>query len=103
MVQSVDSKKLANLLNKSSNGSLRIYIQVNISQEECRWLPSLILAKSGVTSESCSELVHHVVNECKQLQLEGLMCIGDRSELRPNPDFVVSWRCDCDYKYFDSR
>lgn len=97
-VESVDSTKKADLLNKgrgeaaskhekSQEELLRVFIQVNTSGEE---------SKSGLPPKSSEllELVKHIQNKCSNLKLQGLMTIGAiaRSQAttpeNENEDFV---------------
>ena len=72
------STKLANKLqnavvnhpnkdNESSANKLKVYVQINTSGEE---------SKSGAAPGDCLELCRHIVEECPNLQLKGLMTIG---------------------------
>jgi len=72
MVETVDSIKLANSLNKSckqlrTTEQLAIMVQVNTSGEE---------SKSGIGLEKVVDLVKHVRGSCEKLDLKGLMTIG---------------------------
>lgn len=73
MVETVDSIKIANALNKASgefraSQQLNVLLQVNTSGEE---------QKSGTTTvDESVELAHHIVNSCEHLHLAGLMTIG---------------------------
>mmetsp|Transcript_10463 Transcript_10463/g.12000 ORF Transcript_10463/g.12000 Transcript_10463/m.12000 type:complete len:255 (+) Transcript_10463:98-862(+) len=71
MVETVDTKKLADVLNRrfpeDRKEKLRVLVQVNTSGEE---------SKSGVEPSSCSELVKHIVENCDKLLFSGLMTIG---------------------------
>uniref|UniRef100_K3WAQ7 Pyridoxal phosphate homeostasis protein n=1 Tax=Globisporangium ultimum (strain ATCC 200006 / CBS 805.95 / DAOM BR144) TaxID=431595 RepID=K3WAQ7_GLOUD len=72
MVETVDSIKIANALNKASGefrtAQLNVLVQVNTSDED---------QKSGTTSTDESvELAQHIVNSCEHLRLAGLMTIG---------------------------
>lgn len=92
MIETVDSVKLANELNKrlssiSSSNLLKVLIQVNTSREE---------AKSGIEPENVIELYRHIVENCKQLSVNGLMTIGQFGydySLGPNPDFLCLLDC----------
>jgi pyridoxal phosphate enzyme (YggS family) len=67
VVETLDSIKLANKLNRAceENGKfLQVFIQVDTSGED---------TKSGVAPEELLLLATHVVNDCKALQLAGLM------------------------------
>eukprot|EP00127_Corallochytrium_limacisporum_P003527 Clim_evm10s150 gene=Clim_evmTU10s150 len=96
MVETVHSEKLANLLEKqwgsqehSTNGPLKVLVQVNTSGEE---------NKSGVKpGEQAIKLAQHIRDKCKNLKLQGVMTIGafDHSvaESGDNPDFLKLIDC----------
>ncbi|KAF1317480.1 Yggs family pyridoxal phosphate enzyme, partial [Globisporangium splendens] len=72
MVETVDSIKIANALNRASGEfrttQLNVLVQVNTSDED---------QKSGTTSmDESVELAQHIVNSCEHLRLAGLMTIG---------------------------
>lgn len=94
LVQTVDSEKLAESLDKAwqknrleTEGKLKVLIQLNSSAED---------EKNGVQPEQVPELFKFINEKCKALQLEGLMTIGaygyDYSK-GPNPDFVCIMDC----------
>ncbi|XP_072026908.1 pyridoxal phosphate homeostasis protein-like [Amphiura filiformis] len=92
MVETIDSKKLANEVNKQweklGNGErLKVMVQVNTSGEE---------NKHGIAPSECVSLVDHVRTQCPHLELAGIMTIGafdhDLSQ-GPNPDFKVLLKC----------
>lgn len=66
MIQSVDSIKLAELLNKKLDRKLDILIEVNTSGEP---------QKFGVTPEKLADLIDTILN-LKNLNLLGLMTVG---------------------------
>ena len=71
VVETVDSIKIANALNKASEAfrstPLQVMVQVNTSEEE---------QKSGTTLDGSVELAQHIVQSCEHLKLLGLMTIG---------------------------
>jgi len=71
MVESVDSLKVANHLDRAVSGlgrqPLRVLVQVNTSGEK---------SKFGVEPSECVQLAKHVKKECPNLQFSGLMTIG---------------------------
>ncbi|CAH2001789.1 unnamed protein product [Acanthoscelides obtectus] len=93
LIETVDSQKLANLLNKSwpkfgtPESKLKIMIQVNTSGEE---------EKNGIAPSEVCNVAKFVLEECPNLHLEGLMTIGkfgrDPNE-GPNPDFLCLRQC----------
>ncbi|KAG6462184.1 hypothetical protein O3G_MSEX013103 [Manduca sexta] len=93
LVQTVDSEKLANNLNKQwlkfrkEEEKLKVMVQINTSQEE---------AKNGIEPSQCTNLVEHVLKNCPNLEFVGLMTIGiyDYDMSRgPNPDFLCLAKC----------
>jgi len=78
MVESIDSAKLADTLNKhlplDRDMPLKVMVQVNTSGEE---------SKSGVQPGDCVELVRHIVGHCSKLQFVGLMTIGRLGDIYP--------------------
>lgn len=101
MVETVDSPKLADLINraierqKRQNTSgeqpyfgdkLRVLIQVNTSSEE---------QKNGIQPSEVHQLADHIIKQCHWLQLAGLMTIGRLDgwdELGPNKDFLTLYQ-----------
>lgn len=81
MVESVDSTKLANELNKACESvgrptPLNVLIQVNTSNE---------VSKYGCTPQEASSLFLHVLTKCPLLAPRGLMTIGRLADT-PQPD-----------------
>uniref|UniRef100_A0A6G1SEE9 Pyridoxal phosphate homeostasis protein n=1 Tax=Aceria tosichella TaxID=561515 RepID=A0A6G1SEE9_9ACAR len=104
LVETIDSEKLANLIDKAidrhkresdeqlrfgdgqgrlESDQLRVLIQVNTSGEE---------QKNGVQPGEVIKLADHIVGQCQWLRLAGLMTIGKldgwSDEPGPNKDFV---------------
>ncbi|RLN76178.1 hypothetical protein BBJ28_00002153 [Nothophytophthora sp. Chile5] len=71
MVETVDSIKIANALDKASaefrDAQLHVLVQINTSEEE---------QKSGVAAEESLEVARHIEASCANLKLAGLMTIG---------------------------
>ncbi|XP_065919642.1 pyridoxal phosphate homeostasis protein-like [Dysidea avara] len=92
MVESVDSIKLADLLNKhwgldDRDEKLNVMVQVNTSREE---------GKSGCSPEKCLEVAQFISEDCESLNLSGVMTIGKFGHdysLGPNPDFLTLINC----------
>lgn len=90
MVETVDSARLADALNKAvakkpRPAPLAVMVQVNTSQEE---------SKSGIPTGECVALAEHIVKQCPSLRLAGLMTIGDPDRhVVPNPDFEALVQC----------
>jgi pyridoxal phosphate enzyme (YggS family) len=104
MIETIDSAKLADLINKSidkhrreggadtlyfgdnhgklESHQLRVLIQVNTSGEE---------QKNGVQPNEVVQLADHITKQCRWLHLAGLMTIGKLegwNEPGPNKDFL---------------
>jgi len=77
MVETVDSVKLAETLNKcwKQEYPLKVLVQVNTSGES---------SKSGVPPSQCVDLAEYIMKELKCLKFEGLMTIGCPNA---SPDF----------------
>ena len=76
MIQSIDSKKLANKLNDACgeiNKVMPILIEINIGVEK---------SKGGIKQENLLDLLEHIIS-LKNLKLRGLMCIPPFDE---NPE-----------------
>lgn len=79
MIHSVDSKKLADEINKRAaqhDINMDILIQVNSANEE---------SKFGITTEETEEMITYVLENCPNIRLRGLMCIAPFED---NPDDV---------------
>jgi len=80
MIESIDSVKLADAVNKyvanvTRSEKLRVMVQVNTSGEE---------SKSGVEpGQAVKDLCQHVATQCLNLQLVGLMTIGRLGDISP--------------------
>ncbi|KXS16069.1 hypothetical protein M427DRAFT_134528 [Gonapodya prolifera JEL478] len=88
VVETIDGVKKATELNKacaSRASPLRIFLQINTSGEP---------QKGGIEPDEVTSVAHHVISNCPNLTLAGLMTIGmaEREE-KPNPDFVCLTRC----------
>ncbi|XP_022199490.2 pyridoxal phosphate homeostasis protein [Nilaparvata lugens] len=92
VIETIDSEKLATSINnawakKQDNESLNCMIQVNTSGEE---------GKSGVRPDEVTGLASHIIKNCSNLKLIGLMTIGEFGydySKGPNPDFVSLVEC----------
>eukprot|EP00795_Rhopilema_esculentum_P011987 gene11987-2570_t len=96
LVETVDSVKIADTLNRSwgrlqGDRKLKIFVQVNTSGEENKY--------GCNTMEECIELVNYVHANCPSLQFTGLMTIGALARshsTNANQDFLtlVSYRSE---------
>ncbi|KAI3633935.1 hypothetical protein MIR68_007539 [Amoeboaphelidium protococcarum] len=100
-VESVDSIKIADALSKAmakerdsgevQREPLQVFIQVNTSGEE---------SKGGVEPSQLLDVATHIMKECPQLTLRGLMTIGSREHSLAdgtlNPDFECLLKCKQD-------
>ena len=85
MVQTIDSFKLANAMNKVINLAererLKILVQVNTGHEE---------TKSGVDAAEVKDVVKAIIDQCPNLDFRGLMTIG-----RPDVVEDMDSLCNC--------
>lgn len=113
MVETIDSKKLADLINKtltknkigtsassdiegdnSTTASNFHLSQTNYIRDNLRVMIQVNTSgeenKSGIEPDKAPELAEHIKSECKHLELAGLMTIGklDGWHQGPNMDFV---------------
>ncbi|XP_048746939.2 pyridoxal phosphate homeostasis protein-like [Ostrea edulis] len=92
MVETVESIKIANTLNKqwesrNKQGKLRVMVQVNTSMED---------NKHGCNEEEMASVVKEIKENCPHLEFAGLMTIGSFNHditKGPNPDFLKLSRC----------
>ncbi|KAI5645703.1 pyridoxal phosphate homeostasis protein [Phthorimaea operculella] len=93
MVETIDSEKLADSVNKQwtkirkEEKKLNVMVQVNTSGEE---------AKNGIAPSDATKLVEHVIKNCPSLEFNGLMTIGQYDydvSKGPNPDFLCLVKC----------
>lgn len=93
MVETVDSEKLADNLNKQwlkyrkEKERLRVMVQVNTSGEQ---------AKSGLEPLETTKAVEHILENCPNLDFQGLMTIGQYDydiTKGPNPDYLCLIKC----------
>ena len=74
MFQSLDSKELANALQRrlhDKEGTMDCLLQVNSAKEE---------TKSGVLPEDAIELFEYIREHCPNINLKGVMSIGAHSD-----------------------
>lgn len=73
LIHSVSSLELAKMIDSKAGSrgiKQKILVQVNSAKEE---------QKGGVSPESCLEICAQIREECQNLQLMGLMCMGAHS------------------------
>jgi hypothetical protein len=93
LVETVDSIKLANALEKAraaieAPAKLSVYLQINTSAEENKaGLQPLHGDDEGKNADAeVTQLASHIITECNHLQLTGLMSIGAASNSRQDAD-----------------
>lgn len=88
LVETVDSVKIANQLDKAVAGAgrspLNVYVQVNTSGEE---------SKFGVEPGDCVDLAKHVHTGCSNLNFSGLMTIGMADYTSTPQNFKTLTQC----------
>jgi uncharacterized pyridoxal phosphate-containing UPF0001 family protein len=87
VVETIDSLKKANEMNKvcaARDIKLKIFLQINTSGED---------NKHGVAPSASVELAKHVQTSCPNLELAGVMTIGEAGHDSDgvNPDFTVQF------------
>ena len=88
MIHTVDSKKLADLVDRAWSklgkpNPLKVMIQINTSGED---------SKSGISPDDVVDLAKHIIENCSHICLAGLMLIGYANydlKLGPNPEFQM--------------
>lgn len=114
LIETVDNNKLATALHnawpkyrKDENSKLKVMVQVNTSREKGMSIYISIVIflycicchfaeKSGCEVEEVTSLVKHVIDDCKNLELIGIMTIGQYGydvSNGPNPDFLCLKKC----------
>ena len=70
VIESVDSVKIAREINKhaSNRNKTKVYIEINIGETE---------SKTGADIELLNEIADEIVNNCKNLELIGIMSLGN--------------------------
>lgn len=92
MVETVDSEKIADVLNKNweklqHSEKLKVLVEINTSREK---------NKTGIDPDKVCHLVSHILGDCPSLDFAGLMTIGSLYHdlsLGPNPDFQYLIKC----------
>ncbi|CAG8559459.1 10983_t:CDS:2 [Diversispora eburnea] len=95
-VETIEDKSKASMMNKvcaSRESPLRVFVQVNTSGEE---------TKNGIKPEECFSLLDHVLDNCENLKLTGLMTIGarHRENVEQNPDFIILKNLQTQFKNY---
>ena len=68
IIESVDSIKIAEEINKHSNQKIKVYIEVNISNSE---------SKTGADLKIIDDIAKVIMEKCNNLELIGIMSLGD--------------------------
>ncbi len=92
LLQSLDSLKLAQALNKKlveRNQKLSCLLQINSANEE---------SKSGVQADEAFDIYQQIKETCPQLRLKGVMCIG--AYVKDEKDIQKSF--ELTHKIYDS-
>lgn len=89
MVETVDSTKLADRLNRIAGelgrpARLAVLVQVNTSGEETKY---------GCEPEQCVALAQHIASSCSSLRLAGLMTIGQPDYSSRPENFMCLAQC----------
>ncbi|RHZ57115.1 hypothetical protein Glove_393g14 [Diversispora epigaea] len=95
-IETIEDISKASMMNKacaSRETPLRVFVQVNTSGEE---------TKNGIKPGECLLLLDHVLDNCENLKLTGLMTIGarHRENVEQNPDFVILKNLQSQFKNY---
>jgi len=71
MIQSINSLELAKEINKRTNKAIRCLLEINSAKEE---------TKSGLQPELAIETYHQILEECPNINLQGVMTIGAHTD-----------------------
>jgi len=71
MIQSINSLELAKEIDKRANKPIRCLLEINSAKEE---------TKSGVAPEKAIDTYHQILEECPNINLQGVMTIGAHTD-----------------------
>ena len=73
IIESVDSIKVAETLNKYATQQIKVYIEVNIGNTE---------TKTGADIKDIYNIAETIINKCPKLELIGIMSLGNVNNLK---------------------
>jgi len=88
LIHSIDSLELAKAVDKRCKKPLNVLLQINSSGEA---------SKAGVSPQSALEVFAQIKDECKNLNLQGVMTIGAHSE----DEKLIAKSFEITYKIFE--
>jgi len=88
MIQSINSLELAKEINKRANKPIRCLLEINSAKEE---------TKSGIQPEIAIETYQQILEECPNINLQGVMTIGAHTD---NQKEIIN-SFDLTYKIFE--
>jgi len=68
IIESVDSVKIAETLNKYATQKIKVYIEINIGETE---------TKTGADIKDIYNIADKIINKCDKLELIGIMSLGN--------------------------
>jgi len=71
MIQSINSLELAKEIDKRANKPIRCLLEINSAKEE---------TKSGIAPEKAIDTYHQILEECPNINLQGIMTIGAHTD-----------------------
>jgi pyridoxal phosphate enzyme (YggS family) len=71
MIQSINSLELAKEIDKRAKKPIRCLLEINSAKEE---------SKSGIEPEKAIDIYHQILEECPNINLQGVMTIGAHNE-----------------------
>ena len=72
IIESVDSVKVAEAINKHATQKIKVYIEVNIGNTE---------TKTGADIKDIYNIAETIINKCEKLELIGIMSLGNVNNL----------------------
>uniref|UniRef100_A0AAF5CXG2 Pyridoxal phosphate homeostasis protein n=1 Tax=Strongyloides stercoralis TaxID=6248 RepID=A0AAF5CXG2_STRER len=104
MIQTIEDKKYATLLNETAtklnydDKSLNVMVQVNVSGED---------QKQGCNPNEVTDILNHIIENCPKLNLSGLMMIGEKHDSNEKEkaaeEFNMLRKIKCDIEEKDKK
>ena len=73
IIESVDSIKVAEAINKYATQQIKVYIEVNIGNTE---------TKTGADIKDIYDIAETIINKCQKLELIGIMSLGNVNNIK---------------------
>jgi pyridoxal phosphate enzyme (YggS family) len=92
IIESVDSVKIAEEINKHAQGKIKVYVEVNISGSE---------SKTGADLKIIDDICKVIIEKCNNLELIGIMSLGDVGNKEQFENMVKIKNDICDKYHLD--